>query len=90
MQVIENKTNTGVTVTIDDKHFVNCRFKNCVLVYSGGDYGWTETSFENCQVTLSGPAERTAGFLGRFGIAKPPDRQQPINITKMKSPSGLN
>ena len=70
MQVIENKQDSGITVAIDDKHFVNCRFKNCKLIYSGGDYAWTETTFENCEVTLAGAAQRTLNLLGSFGMVK--------------------
>jgi len=91
MQVIENKTDTGITVTVDDKHFVNCHFTNCKLLYSGGDYAWTDTKFENCQVTLTGAAQRTANLLGSLGvIQKPPD--EPFNPTKRnpKPTSGVN
>jgi len=71
VQTIENKDDSGVIVTLDDKHFVNCRFKNCTLTYSGGDYAWTNTTFENCPITFSGSAQRTFNLLGTFGIVKP-------------------
>jgi hypothetical protein len=72
MQLIEDKTTSGETVALDGKHFVNCRYKNCKLLYDGGDCTWTDTTFEQCQLVLSGSAQKTAAFLGSFGILKPP------------------
>jgi hypothetical protein len=44
MQIIENEVVSDKTITIDEKHFVNCKYKNCVVIYSGGDYAWTDTA----------------------------------------------
>jgi hypothetical protein len=94
MQTIENQKDTGITITLDEKHFVNCHFTNCKLIYSGGDYAWTDTKFESCQVTLAGAAQRTANLLGNFGMMKPPDvpPDVPFDPTKRnpKPPSGVN
>jgi len=72
MQIIENKVASGETVVLDDKNFIACRFKDCKLVYSGGDFTAIDTKFENCQVTLAGIAQKVAAVLGTFGILKPP------------------
>jgi hypothetical protein len=71
MQIVENQTDNGVVLTLDDKHFVNCRYKGCTLVYGGGDYALTNTIFENCPLTLNGPAQRTASLLANFGVLPP-------------------
>jgi len=76
MQTIENQNDTGVTMTLDDKNFINCRFKNCTLLYSGGDYAWTNTTFENCPINLAGSAQRTLNLLANFGLLKPGQVQQ--------------
>lgn len=68
MQVVENKNETGTVVVIDDKNFINCRFKRCTLHYSGGDFAWTDTQFEDCPVKLSGAAERTSALMAYLGI----------------------
>jgi hypothetical protein len=73
MQVVENESLSGKTIVIDEKHFVNCKYKNCIVLYGGGDFGWTNTTFENCQVTLSGSAQKTANLLTYFGVMKPPN-----------------
>ena len=80
MQVIENKTDAGKTVTLDDKHFVNCHFTNCTVLYAGGDYGWTDSSFNNCQFRLEGAASRTAMLMGQLGIAPQKPGQVPPQI----------
>lgn len=71
MQTVENQTLAGGTITLDDKHYVNCQLRNCRLVYSGGDFVLTETKIENCQVTLAGAAQRTVGLLAVMGALKP-------------------
>jgi len=68
MEVVIDKNETGTIVVIDGKNFINCHFKNCTLHYSGGDFAWTDTQFENCPVKLSGPAERTSTLMVHLGI----------------------
>ena len=68
MQAVLDKNETGTTVVIDDKNFINCFFRNCTLHYSGGDFAWTDTQFENCPVKLSGAAERTSTLMAFLGI----------------------
>jgi hypothetical protein len=70
METIENKVTSSATITLDEKHSLHCRFANCRLVYSGGDFILTETTLENCQVTLAGPAQRTLNLLGSLGALK--------------------
>ena len=79
MQAVENQTTSGVTISLDDKPFINCRFTNCTLIYSGGDYAWTNTNFDNCPLQLSGAAQRTATLLGNFGALNPGG---PISVSR--------
>jgi hypothetical protein len=72
MEVVENKTASNETVVLDDKSFVGCRFRDCKLVYGGGEFTAIDTKFENCQVALAGQAQRIAAVLSGFGILKPP------------------
>ena len=82
MHLIENQIVNGTSVGIDDKHFVNCRFTNCALLYSGGDFAWTNTQFENCNLQLSGAATRTVTFLTQLGIKElPQNANQPQGPT---------
>jgi hypothetical protein len=68
MQIIENEVVSGKTIAIDEKHFVNCKYINCTVIYSGGDWSWTNTTFENCRFNLAGPAQKTATLLGHLGV----------------------
>ena len=70
MITIENKTSAGETITLDDKHFINCRFERCTLFYSGGDFALTSTNIKDCPLTFAGPAQRTAALLGILGVLK--------------------
>jgi hypothetical protein len=71
MQLIENQVASGKTIALDEHHFVNCTFTNCDLVYSGGDWAWANTKFENCRFSFSGSASRTVALLGNLGLIKP-------------------
>ena len=83
MKTIENEVNTGATITLDDKHFINCRFTNCKLIYSGGDWSMTETKVENCQVTLAGAAQKTANFLAFLNAMNPGGGTPPQLATQL-------
>jgi hypothetical protein len=43
LEIIDSRTfeGPGLTVAFDDKHFVNCTFKNCTVHYDGGPYKLT-------------------------------------------------
>ena len=38
MITIENKTSAGETITLDDRHFVNCKFERCTLFYGNSGF----------------------------------------------------
>ena len=68
MTPIEDVTETGTTLIMDGKHFLRCHLTKCTLIYSGGDFAWTESSFQNCEIRLEGPAQRTAAFMNAFHL----------------------
>jgi hypothetical protein len=88
MIAVENETRSGVTIFIDGKHFINCRYTNCTLIFAGGDFGWTNTTFKSCQIRFSGSADRTVSFMRNFnllptgfrgGKPTPPPADQSVN-----------
>lgn len=81
MQVIENEVANGKTISLDDKHLVNCKYTNCKIMYSGADFALTDSTLDNCQFMLIGAAQKTAAFLGMFGII-PPSKNPPNLMTK--------
>ncbi|MBZ5497650.1 MAG: hypothetical protein LAP85_14705 [Acidobacteriia bacterium] len=53
---------------MDEKIFSNCHYKSCILIYGGGDFGWADCRFENCQLRFEGTAARTVAFLKHFNL----------------------
>ena len=77
MTTVENVKQSGGVVHLDDKIFVNCNYTNCQIIFSGGDFAWRNTAFNNCQLTLEGPALRTANLLGHFQLIRREAMQGP-------------
>lgn len=66
-QVFENQH-----VILDDGVYVNCKFKNCSLEYSGGDVYVQNCQGEGCQLVWRGAAQRTVVLLQGLGLMVPP------------------
>lgn len=86
MQRVENVSLSGVLVAIDDKFFLNCRFEQCTLIYTGSDFGWANTQFIGCTLQFDGAAKRTLEFLKYFNMVpqqQPAQPAQPPSDTKV-------
>jgi hypothetical protein len=58
------ETISNVTETIDGNQYVNCRFENCQLVFSGGELPTINSChFDNCRWQFEEAAERTLLFM---------------------------
>jgi hypothetical protein len=68
IKVYEDKALNDQSFILDDVVFIRCRLKNCDLFYSGGDYEWIETHFENCRFHWRGAAKSTFALLQGMGI----------------------
>jgi hypothetical protein len=89
MEIVRNEVVSGETIVMDDKHFVACKYSECKLIYSGGECQWTESTFERCQIVLSGPAQRTANLLVGFGAIPPSGTNLPPGVIPTpKKPDG--
>lgn len=54
----------GERLMIDNKSFVECEFRNCTLVYSGGPSpDFVECNLDTLQLEFEGPALRSVQFL---------------------------
>jgi len=52
------------TVTLDGEAFVGCEFRQCRLVYAGGEApSFRDCRFEGCEWKFEGPAARTLEHL---------------------------
>ncbi len=70
MRVLKDQTIEDDVLDLDDTFLLNCKVKNCQLLYSGKEYGWKNTFFENCHFSLFGAARWAQIFLGDFGHLK--------------------
>ncbi len=78
----ENKVFENEHVILDDGVYVNCKFKNCSLEYSGGDVYVQNCQGEGCQLVWRGAAQRTVMLLQGLGMmvpVTPPPGTEPAN-----------
>jgi len=68
----ENQVFENQHVILDDGVYVNCKFKNCSLEYSGGDVYVQNCQGEGCQLVWRGAAQRTVLLLQGLGLMVPP------------------
>lgn len=86
MELIANQNIKDQIIQLDNHHFENCTVTNCVLVFSGGDFSWTNSHFTSCQLRLIGAAQRTITFLRHFGIVP----QQVPKTAESTEPSSVH
>lgn len=54
----------SVAVPVDGEHFMDCEFRNCDLIYAGGELPRMDGShFHDCRWLFDGPADRTMSYL---------------------------
>ncbi len=82
---LANQTLENQPIEVDECIFVNCVLVECDLFYSGGDFEWQATKFENCRWHFRGPAQRTFNLLAQIGVLKQPPAapQTPPGTSRM-------
>ncbi|MCZ6514557.1 MAG: hypothetical protein O6850_01700 [Acidobacteria bacterium] len=68
----EKETFENQHVVLDEGVFIECKFKNCSLEYSGGDTHIQNCKGEGCQLVWRGAAQRTVVLLQALGLMAPP------------------
>jgi hypothetical protein len=66
----EKQAFEGQTLRLDDNQFVECKFKNCTLLYSGGTFEIEPLVADGIEIKLEGAALSTSRLLHIVQIAK--------------------
>lgn len=75
METYRNQKFQGKSFILEEVAFVKCLLTDCDLYYSGGDFDWVETGFENCRFHWRGPAKNMVALaqtIGMLGKLEPP------------------
>ena len=64
-QIVDQSYEDGQRVVVDNRQFLRCTFRTCVLVYSGGMYGFRECTFDSAhtKLDLTGSAVRALALF---------------------------
>ncbi len=76
METYRSQQFQGKSFILEEVAFVKCKLIDCDLYYSGGDFDWTETNFENCRFHWRGPAKNMFTLVQTMGMINIPAPQQ--------------
>jgi hypothetical protein len=68
MELIEGQKAENKQLKLDDKHFSDCVFTDCVLEYHGGPFVFERTRFKSCRYVFFGTAKATVHLLESVGM----------------------
>jgi hypothetical protein len=80
METFRNQTFQGKSFVIEDVAFVNCRLTDCDLYYSGGDFDWMNSHFENCRFHWRGPAKNSLALFQSIGMISGQIPSAPLSV----------
>jgi hypothetical protein len=83
MHVYRNQKLDSRNFDLEEVSFIECHLKDCDLFYSGGDFDWQGTNFENCRFHWRGAAKNTSILFQTLGLVQ---QQPPVQIPKSSAP----
>ncbi len=88
MRVHKDKAFSNQSFELEGVCFMGCTLKECDLFYSGGEFGWQQSSFVNCRFHWRGEAKNTVALLQSIGALRP--SQLPAVSLAAAQPPGAN
>jgi hypothetical protein len=82
MKILMNEELQDQSFILEEVIFINCKLKNCHLIYSGGEFEWVNTSFEGCGFHFRGAAKNTQGLFHSLGMLKEGPQMSPPMMSK--------
>jgi hypothetical protein len=70
MQTIKKQTLEGASLILEDNCFIDCVLRDCDLYFSGGDFEWQNTTFDNCRFHWRGAAKNTLELIRTMGLLR--------------------
>ena len=68
METHRNQNFQGKSFVVEEVAFINCKLTDCDLYYSGGDFDWMNSNFDNCRFHWRGAAKNTLALFQAIGI----------------------
>jgi hypothetical protein len=84
METYTNQNFQGKSFILENVVFLKCKLIDCDLFYSGGDFEWAETFFENCRFHWRGSAKNTLALLQGMGMIPMPTPAKNLGIPGQK------
>jgi hypothetical protein len=72
METYRNQSLQTKSFILEEVAFIDCVLNNCDLYYSGGEFDWANTTFENCRFHWRGAAKNTLALLQLTGMMPAP------------------
>jgi hypothetical protein len=79
-----NQDFQGKSFILENVVFLKCKLSDCDLYYSGGDFEWAETSFENCRFHWRASAKNTLALLQTMGMVPIPTPTKSMGVPGQK------
>ena len=84
METLRNETFQGKSFHLDEVVFINCKLTDCDLYYSGGDFEWVNSNFDNCRFHWRGTAKNTMALAQAIGMLKTATPPPTVTATSQK------
>jgi hypothetical protein len=87
METYRSQNLQGKSLILEEVAFVKCKLIDCDLYYSGGDFDWTETQFENCRFHWRGAAKNMFALAQIMGMVKIQTPPQNLILSSAQKPN---